>query len=87
MQWRLNFVGNDSGFYLTALVVMLSFLLVWLAQTTLFWRLGNRLSTPLPKLPKSTAINSPFSRQMSHHTCWHHRSQLFAFLLFGNCHL
>ena len=30
MQWRLNFVGNDSGFYLTALVVMLSFLLVWL---------------------------------------------------------
>ena len=44
MQWRLNFVDNDSGFYLTALVVMLSFLLVWLAQTTLFWRLGNRFA-------------------------------------------
>ena len=46
-----------------------------------------RLSTPVPKPPKSTVGNSPFSRLMSHHTCRHHRSQLFAFLLFGNCHL
>ncbi len=44
MHWRQLFFSADGVFYLTALLVMVFFLLAWLIQTTVFWRLGSRFA-------------------------------------------